>query len=132
MSDNGTPPEDDYEVGYKRPPKHTRFAPGRSGNPRGRPRKSKQLEDLIEMELDEKITVKEGGRETFITKREAIVKQFLNRALKGDPKALQLVLAHLEKHRDVAPFVSTAADDAELLKAISGTNARAGEDDGDG
>ena len=132
MSDNGTPPEDDCEVGYKRPPKHTRFAPGRSGNPRGRPRKSKQLEDLIEMELDEKIAVKEGGRETFITKREAIVKQFLNRALKGDPKALQLVLAHLEKHRDVGPFVSTAADDAELLKAISGTNARAGEDDGDG
>ena len=132
MSDNGAPPEDDYKVGSKRPPKHTRFAPGRSGNPRGRPRKSKQLEDLIEMELDEKIAVKEGGRETFITKREAIVKQFLNRALKGDPKALQLVLAHLEKHRDVAPFVSTATDDAELLKAISGTNARAGEGDGDG
>jgi hypothetical protein len=32
-----------YSVGYGRPPKHTRFKPGRSGNPKGRPRGSRNL-----------------------------------------------------------------------------------------
>lgn len=127
MSDDGNPPEDEDRVGYGCPPKHTRFKPGRSGNPRGRPRKSKQLEDLIRRELDEKIVAKEGGRDRHITKREAIVKQLVNRAIKGDTKPLQLVLAHLEKHREVEPFVATEVDDAELLKAIYATSDK--EDD---
>ncbi len=39
----------DYEVGYGKPPRHTRFQPGRSGNPRGRPKDTKNLKtDLIE------------------------------------------------------------------------------------
>jgi len=132
MTNDDMPPEDDYQVGYGRPPMHSRFTPGRSGNPRGRPRKSKQLEDLIRQELDAKIAIKEGGREKHITKREALVKQLVNCAIKGDAKPLQLVLAHLEKHREVAPFVSTAADDAELLKAMAGTTDRKDDNDGNG
>lgn len=79
-------PREGYEVGYGRPPKHSRFQTGVSGNPGGRPRKSKQIEHLIQKELDEKIVIKEGGRDRTITKREAIIKQFVNRAIKGDFK----------------------------------------------
>jgi Family of unknown function (DUF5681) len=125
MSSDDTPK--DYGVGYKRPPLHSRFKPGRSGNPSGRPRKSNQIEDLIRHELDATIVVTEGGREQRITKREAVIKQLVNLAIKGNTKPLQLVLAHLEKHRAVDPFVSTAADDAELLKAM--TLAQTGKDD---
>ena len=32
---------DDYEVGYKKPPPRTRFRKGRSGNPKGRPKGSR-------------------------------------------------------------------------------------------
>ncbi len=113
---------DDDSVGYGKPPKHTRFKPGQSGNPRGRPRKNTSVEAMIKRELDQKIAVKEGGSELHITKREAIVKQFVNRAIKGDAKPLQMMLAHLDKHKDIEPFTPTAADDAELIKALASTS----------
>lgn len=127
MRDDGDKPDGNYEVGYGRPPKHSRFKPGQSGNAKGRPRKSKELHKLIQTELDSTIVVQEAGREKRITKREAIVKQVVNRALKGDAKASQFVLAHLEKHREVEPFASTEADDAALLAAFLGPNDK--EDD---
>ena len=126
MSTDHDNPADDDAVGYKRPPKHSRFKPGRSGNPRGRPRKTRSIEAMIKRELDQTVKITEGGRELRISKREAIIKQFVNRAIKGDPKPLQLMLAHLDKHKDIEPFTATAADDAELLKALGAT--KAGED----
>jgi hypothetical protein len=118
MIDDATPPDDNCKVGYGCPPRHMRFKPGRSGNPRGRPRKSKELNKLIQSELDKTIAVKEDGREKRITKREAIVTQLVNRAIKGDTKASQFVLAHLAKNREVEPFIPTEADDAALLQAL--------------
>jgi hypothetical protein len=122
MRDDDDKPDGDYQVGYGRPPKHTRFKPGQSGNPGGRKRKSKDLQKLIQSELDTLITVQDAGREKHITKREALVKQLVNLAIKGNPKPLQLVLTYLEKHREVEPFTPTEADDAALLAACFGPN----------
>ena len=47
--------EDDDKVGYCRPPKHSRFKPGQSGNPRGRPRKNRSIEAMIKRELDQTV-----------------------------------------------------------------------------
>ena len=109
----------DYDVGYGRPPKHSRFKPGQSGNPGGRPKKSKEMNTLFRKELDKTIEVVEDGCKKRITKREAIVTQVVNRAIKGDPKSLQLMYAHLQNNQDPEPFVSTEADDAELLRAFA-------------
>ena len=109
----------DYEVGFGRPPKHSQFQPGKSGNPNGRPKKSKELNTLIRNELDKTIVVMEDGREKRITKREALVTQLVNRAIKGDAKPQQIVVAHLQNNREIEPFVPTEADDAELLRALS-------------
>ena len=117
------------KIGYGRPPKHTQFKPGQSGNPRGRPRKSKQVEALIQSELNRTLVIKEGGREVRITKREAIVKQLVNSAIKGDTKPLQMMIAHLEKHREVDPFVPTDADDLALLKSMARVSSVKGDDD---
>lgn len=121
---------EDDKVGYCKPPRHARFKPGQSGNPRGRPRKNRSVEALIKRELDSTIVLKEGGRELRISKREALIKQLVNRAISGDQKPMQLVLAHLEKNKDIEPFTATAADDAELLKALGDTQrgAKADED----
>jgi uncharacterized protein DUF5681 len=78
---------DEYEVGYGKPPKHSPFKKGKSGNPNGRPKGTKNLRtDLIE-ELGEKIPVREGDRPTKISKQRAFVKTLVARSLKGDARA---------------------------------------------
>jgi len=91
------PPDDqnDYEVGYGKPPRHARFEPGRSGNPRGRPAGSKNLSSLLSRALDEPVIVVENGRRRRIAKRQAIVTQFVNQSAKGDLKAIQILLTML-------------------------------------
>ena len=81
-----------YPVGYRKPPRQHRFKPGQSGNPAGRPRKSRNLNTLLEEELDRPIVIKEHGRERRIPKREAIVKRLVANALNGDQRTLAMLL----------------------------------------
>jgi hypothetical protein len=93
------PPEAsrDYEVGYGKPPRHTRFKKGQSGNPRGRPSGSKNLKTLLNEALDEPVVVSEEGRRRKITKREAIVTQLVNRSATADLRALKILLDTLRE-----------------------------------
>lgn len=63
--------QDDYKVGYSRPPRNSRFEPGQSGNPRGRPPGSKNLSSLLSKALDEPVIVVENNRRRKIAKRQA-------------------------------------------------------------
>jgi hypothetical protein len=88
----------DYEVGYGKPPAHTRFKKGRSGNPRGRPRRHhRNLATIFDAVLEEKVTIIENGRRRQISKREAILRQYLNRAIQGEGKELQIVTRLLSR-----------------------------------
>ena len=93
------PPEAsrDYEVGYGKPPRHTRFKKGQSGNPRGRPSGSKNLKTLLNEALNEPVVVSEEGRRRKITKREAIVTQLVNRSATADLRALKILLDTLRE-----------------------------------
>src|SRR5690349_25164355 len=73
-----------YRVGYKKPPQATRFKPGQSGNPRGRPKRSKNLVSAIQKEMNERISITENGRKKRISKRDAIAKQYVNKSIAGD------------------------------------------------
>lgn len=81
------------QVGYGQPPIATRFQPGRSGNPRGRPKGARNLSAVIASTLNEKVPVTENGRRRHITKLEAAVKQLVNRAASGEARATQLLFA---------------------------------------
>ena len=88
------PPDNrgDYEVGYGKPPRHTRFKRGQSGNPRGRPRESKNLPTLLTEALNERVLVAEDEGRRKITKREAIITQLVNRSAKADLRAMKILL----------------------------------------
>jgi hypothetical protein len=82
----------DYEVGYGKPPQNTQFKKGQSGNPRGRPSGSKNLATLVSVALNEPVIVVENGGRRKITKREAIIKQLVNRSTKADWRAIKILL----------------------------------------
>ena len=82
----------DYAVGYGKPPRHTRFEKGRSGNPKGRPSGAKNLSTLFIEALNETVIVAENGGRRKISKRQAIVKQIVNKAAKGDWRCTKLLL----------------------------------------
>jgi Family of unknown function (DUF5681) len=87
-SDGGS----DYQVGYGKPPTHTRFKKGESGNPKGRPKGSKNVATLLEKELKQRVVVTENGRRRSITKQEAMLKHLVNKAVSGDRRLIQLLL----------------------------------------
>jgi hypothetical protein len=80
-------------AGYGRPPTATRWKPGQSGNPKGRPKGSQNLRSAIEKMLIDKITLREGDKVRRVTRLEAVMRKQLEMALRGDRKATQSVYA---------------------------------------
>ncbi len=83
----------DYEVGYRRPPAHTRFKPGRSGNPKGRPKGARGLNTLARELLTARVPVRTGSGEKRMHRIEAVLHKTFELALKGNPRALSQVLS---------------------------------------
>ena len=83
----------EYQVGYRKPPKATRFQAGQSGNPKGRPKGSSNLASDLSAELGEHITVREGGQARHISKQRALIKSLMAKALQGDVRATTALLA---------------------------------------
>lgn len=82
-----------YEVGWGRPPAASRFQPGQSGNPKGRPKGSKNLATVYHDNLMQKVEIRERGKVRKITAMEAIIKRHVAEALRGNLKAIEFVLA---------------------------------------
>jgi hypothetical protein len=86
---------DDYEVGYKRPPKRTRWKKGESGNRNGRrSRRPLRLIEVIDKLLLTPVTVTETGLASQMPAVGAIVLQLLRKELAGNRRALTVRLAY--------------------------------------
>jgi hypothetical protein len=94
------------EIGFGKPPKHTQFRKGQSGNPNGRPKGSKNINVLIRKALEEKVTVKGPGGTRSMSKFEAALMQQANKAANGDPRAFREVLRLREKVQEQEPYLN--------------------------
>ena len=109
----------DNRVGYRRPPRHSRFQPGQSGNPRGRPRGVKSLSDIVRKIVGQKVTVTENGRVRRVPRLEAILLRAAGEASRGDARALRLLLQLTERYGESAQTAEhemTGAEDLAILR----------------
>ena len=103
-------------MGYGKPPRHTRFAKGQSGNPRGRPPGAKSFTTLLDEALNERVLVAENGGRRKVSKRHAIVTQLVNRAATADFRAMKMLLdfaRDTERQTEPASPESAAFTEAE-------------------
>jgi hypothetical protein len=109
-----------YDVGYKKPPKHTQFKPGQSGHPKGRTKGAKNLKTELMEELHEMIPIKEDGKAKKVSKQRAMLKALTAKALHGDTRAantiLNMVLKIIHEEDDGSEPVDLTATDVAILK----------------
>ncbi len=147
MTERGNPEVGDYNVGYGRPPKATRFAQGKSGNLRGRPKGSRSIAASLQDALSGKTTLTENGKSRSVSRLDGMLHRLTNAALRGEMPALKLLLFLLEKYSDgpesKIDFGSLLGEDAAILaqalreslplglKADEASNAAYNEESGD-
>jgi hypothetical protein len=107
--------QDDYEIGYRKPPRNTQFQKGISGNPKGRPKKSLDFDHELIRESLSLITITDNGQRKRISKIQGITKQLTNKALTGSSQALRIYLEYLQQALERAAQ-STPQQSIESLK----------------
>jgi hypothetical protein len=87
-----------YAVGYGKPPMHTRFRKGQSGNPGGRPRRAaaERAKALVLREAYRNVTVTEGDRAFAVPAIQAILRSQIALAAKGNVQAQRAVLEAIQ------------------------------------
>ncbi len=94
MSDN------DYEIGYGKPPKSGQFKKGKSGNPNGRPKGSKNLKTLVMDEAYQIVEVLEQGKRMRLSQMHLMLKQLNRKAMSGDLKAIDKFFTLVAQYED--------------------------------
>jgi hypothetical protein len=132
--------ENEYTVGYGKPPKSTQFKSGHSGNPKGRPRKSSTFADEIRAEMNSKIVATENGKSQKITKQRAIIKRHVINAINGNLGSAKLLIegmqqdlsngqdslgaildAFQERNRQLAPRPAESGASTDLTEGLTAT-----------
>jgi fructose-1-phosphate kinase PfkB-like protein len=103
---------DDYKVGPGRPPLHTRFQKGQSGNPGGR--SQEKLHALLADALNEQVFVTVDGERRKITKREAVVHQLVNKSTTADLRATKMLFDMIKDVEQKASVTSAGPEPRRL------------------
>jgi hypothetical protein len=115
-------------VGYRQPPKSTRFKKGKSGNPKGRPRGSRGVSAVLRDVIRQKISVTENGKTRRVSALEVMLRRLANDAMRNDPRALKLILSLVDRYVQSSevesPIDDVLAEDQEILARYLGKSSR--------
>jgi hypothetical protein len=116
-----------YSIGYKKPPRHSQFKPGQSGNLHGRPKKADSLADVLRKELSARIAIVKDGKRKRMSMLRAIIKQHLTKAANGDPRAAAIIFNTLKVYKPEDG--DNLSELVQEFRAIHARHAESGEDD---
>jgi hypothetical protein len=116
--------DDGFAVGYKKPPQHSRFQPGRSGNPRGRQKGVRNLGSDVKRTLEVPVRLNDQGRARRVSTQEAALLRLREMALMGDARSIVqiLELAKIFNNNTAVESVgdkALAAEDQAILDAYA-------------
>jgi len=108
----------DYEVGYKKPPRHSQFKPGNRANPHGRGKRKLRTEaEIFNDVMNHPAEYRQGGKKKRAPRIELLIKRYGTAALKGDVSAAANLLTlreKFEKRPDVVPrFIPMTEQDMD-------------------
>jgi hypothetical protein len=115
------PQDPDYDVGYGKPPQHSQFKKGQSGNPSGTSKSQVSLKQLLREEGEKQIKITENGQEQMITKKEVIAKAITAKACKGDLAAAKFITSQYtsSERQTLTPNFSWGEEEEALLEELS-------------
>lgn len=108
----------DYKVGYRKPPLKGQFKKGQSGNPNGRPKSSSDMRENLQKVLDEKITIREGGKKKIINKNELLARRLVNDAANGKVSAFKEITKIIDTNAKPGLTWADIVEEAERLQAL--------------
>ncbi len=118
---NGGDGDNGYEIGYRKPPKHSQFRPGHSGNSVGRRQGLRNLVTDVRSTLGTPVKIKEGGRTRTRSTQEGVLMVLREKALRGDARALDRLFELAKRFNsdgaEVGSAQTLAADDQVILSA---------------
>src|ERR1700719_4334452 len=121
MTDEASSPDD--KVGYKRPPVHSRFQKGQSGNPRGRQKGVRNFAADVKGSLEIPVTLNDRGKVKRVSTQKALILRLREKALKDSLRALETYLGLAKVHNNDGAGECTgseqmAPEDQAILEAF--------------
>lgn len=127
-----------YEVGFCKPPAHTRFKKGVSGNPSGRPKRRitpAKVQTTLDKLLSARITITSNGRPRQVSMLEALLTQLVHKAVKGHQPAVSFITDIINTGEAAAAAVLDAGPSpeesmAEIDRVLDEMNRKLAADSG--